>query len=500
MVRLQNAVAAILVSSVPVQAAWASLGSPGALTASLPEATPAQTAPQQPATAQAAPAQQAASAEHAAPAQAVPVQAVRPQAAPIQQAAANGASAPSDPCADLADHTPDADLDSAIRFADQVAACGHAELAESLYREALTQMPPAAAQRLAALSGLAASLKQQDRVTEAEAVFEQILRLSSVAPSLKLATHPALDRSSAAKRAIGLRGPEPASPTSPTSVARIDKPGVVAAASEERWATPDGQSSISARLEDVRYEAQDKSIGARVARPGIRMQQRIADGVELNGDVGADRMEIRGAGYASTRLNYNTGLRFQRDNLIRIDLNSNRASTGDVMTLQRGPIATVSTAAMDFRPTDTSRYAMRYQRATFSDGNQTASTQFETEYRIGWGSNIWMGGRSTHSDWADPASGYASYRSVDSRMLTLRLEDETRLRSRKLGYAVTLGLGDGLFSHDVDRPQYDLTLRGSYRMPAGTVIEAKLQSMRLNTSTTGPLMRNLAGVSLNMPW
>lgn len=473
MVRLQYAVAAILVSSVPVQGAWASLDSHAALTALLPEAVPAQ---------------------------AVRVQAPLPQAAPIQQAAVDGAAAPSDPCADLADHTPDADVDSAIRFADQVAACGHAELAESLYREALMQVPPAAEQRLTALSGLAASLKQQGRIAEAEAVFEQILRVSSIAPSLKLATHPALEPSSTPRRAISLRGSEPASPSGAAPVARIDKPGVVAAASEERWATPDGQSSISARLEDVRYEAQDKSIAARVARPGIRMQQRIAHGVEVNGDVGADRMEIRGAGYASTRLNYNTGLRFQRDNLIRIDLNSKRASTGDVMTLQRGPVATVTTAAMDFRPTDASRYAMRYQRATFSDGNQTASTQFETEYRVGWGSNLWMGGRSTHSDWANPASGFASYRSLGSRMLTVRLEDETRLRSRMLGYAVMLGLGDGLFTHDADRPQYDLSLRGSYRMPAGTVIEAKLQSVRLNASATGPLMRNLAGISLNMPW
>ena len=488
MVRLQYAVATVLVSSLPVQGAWASLDSQVAV----PTGLPAQVVTTQVAPAQAAPAQ-------AVPVQAIPIQALPIQAVPVQQAAADDAPS-ADPCADLADQAPDAGVGSTIHFAAQVAACGHAELAESLYRELLAQAP-SGQQRLSILSGLAGSLDQQGRKSEADAVFEQILRLSSVVPDLQLGKHPALGSPKPPRRAISLGNTEPASPVGVAATARVDRPGVVAASAEERWAMPDGQSSISARLEDVRYEAQDKSIGARIARPGIRMQQRIAKGVELNGDVAADRMEIRGAGYASTRWNYNTGLRFQRDNLIRIDLNSNRASYADVMTLQRGPDATISTAAMDLRPTDTSRYTMRYQRALFSDGSQTASTQFETEYRIGWGSNIWMGGRSTHSDWAQTAStGYASYRSVDSRMLTVRLEDETLLRSRKLGYAVTLGLGDGLVNRDADRLQYDLSLRGSYRMPAGAMVEARLQSVRLNTPTAGPMMRNLAGVSLNLPW
>ena len=85
-------------------------------------------------------------------------------------------------------------------------------------------------------------------------------------------------------------------------------------------------------------------------------------------------------------------------------------------------------------------------------------------------------------------------------MLTLRLDDRAPGFDGRLGYGLTLGVGDGLIVQQPNRPLYDLSLRSTWRLAPGATLEARLQSMGAHAPTAGPAHRAAAGVSVNLAW
>lgn len=416
----------------------------------------------------------------------------------------DAAEADTGACAALGDELPqaDADADAVVRYADRLAGCGHDELAEGLYRETLSTRPGPEV-RLRALSGLAASLARQGRADEAERVYAAIIgRTVRALPPEPVAIDA---RQGLRRQRRALRVEPHAGTNAPASLpesVRIDGAGLRTTARGESRLLSEGGSTVSARVEDVRYEVADRAMGLQVTRPGLGVQQRLGPGMEMHGNVAADRMEWRGLADASTRWTYDTGFGLQRDGLLRLQIGSSRMSQDNIAALQRGGIATAAKASVALTPDEQSRYALHYERGALSDGSQSTAVRAETEHRLDLVPNLWLGGRVAQSDSSRPgASGYASLAGVASTMLTLKFENAVAGQGGRFGYGVALGLGNGLLAPEPDRPLYDLSLRGSWQMAPGALLEARLQSLGSGAPQSGlPVHRTAAGVNVNLAW
>ena len=124
-----------------------------------------------------------------------------------------------------------------------------------------------------------------------------------------------------------------------------------------------GRGMVGARLDRIDYEQTDGVGRARATRPMALGRYRFSNAVELNAEVGRERIEPSG-GPVSQPTVYATWLTLWPDDVLRVDISANRNTLDNLLSLRQGLTTQRQGLSADLRPSERERYTVRLERAS----------------------------------------------------------------------------------------------------------------------------------------
>lgn len=434
-------------------------------------------------------------------------------------------------------------------YADQLNYSGRSAQAVPLFREAL-QAPGSREERLRLLKGLGLALLWSDQPGRARPVFEELVReqrddrdaarnlgraLSWSGRQREAVAHLELllradpgdlearvmmaqaqawmgrpDRAreslatvdSAAARQLALELDRNEAPRSAAEVQRSsqsDQLAIRSARAGHAIAFDRGRGTAGVRLDRIEYEREDGSDSATVMRPMAHGRYRFGDALELNGELGQERIRTRG-GPAHDLTVYSSWLTWWPSDLWRFDASANRGTFDNLQSLRLGITARQHGLSADFTPTERQRYTLRLARAAYSDGNARRDAQVEAEYRWRTHPDAWVGVRHTRFDFDRQLDhGYFNPLSFEATQVTLRAAWRPDGPQGRWDITAAVAAGREHARPDGSKPARDGSLRLGRRVDVNTRLEARVQRFS-SLASSGGFARTTVGVSLERTW
>lgn len=434
-------------------------------------------------------------------------------------------------------------------YADQLNYSGRSAQAAPLYREAL-QAPRSRDERLRLLKGLGLALLWTDQPSRARPVFEDLLReqpqdrdaarnlgralswsgrqreavahLESLLRAdpgdgearVMLAQAQAwMGRPDRARASLAGAGSAEARKLdaalersqAPRTVAEVqrssqsDQLAIRSVRAGHAVVFDQGRGTAGARLDRIEYEREDGSDSATVTRPMAHGRYRFSDSVELNAEVGQERIRTR-TGAAHEPTVYASWLTWWPNDLWRFDASANRGTFDNLKSLQLGITARQHGLSADFTPTERQRYTLRLARADYSDGNARRDAQFEGEYRWRTHPDAWVGVRHTRFEFDRQLDhGYFNPLSFEATQVTLRAAWRPDGPQGRWDITAAVAAGQEHAQPDGSKPARDASLRVGWRADVHTRLEARVQRFS-SLASSGGFARTTAGVNLERTW
>lgn len=434
-------------------------------------------------------------------------------------------------------------------YADQLNYSGRSAQAAPLYREAL-QSPRSRDERLRLLKGLGLALLWTDQPSRARPVFEALVReqpedrdaarnlgralswsgrqreavahLESVlradpgdgearvmlAQAQAWMGRPDRARASlagaggAAARQLALDLDRSEAPRSAAEVQRSsqsDQLAIRSARAGHALAFDQGRGTAGVRLDRIEYEREDGADSTTVTRPMAHGRYRFSDAVELNAEVGQERIRAR-AGAAHDATVYASWLTWWPNDLWRFDASTSRGTFDNLQSLRLGITARQHGLSADFTPNERQRHTLRLARADYSDGNVRRDAQFETEYRWRTHPDAWIGMRHTRFDFDRQLDhGYFNPRSFEATQVTLRAAWRHAGPQGRWDVTAAMAAGQEHARPEGSKPARDGSLRVGWRADAHTRLEARVQRFS-SLASSGGFARTTVGLNLERTW
>lgn len=261
----------------------------------------------------------------------------------------------------------------------------------------------------------------------------------------------------------------------------------------------DGRGTAGVRVDRTLYHREDGSDFAQVTRPMAHGRYRLGDAVDINAEVGQERIRA-GGGAAHDPTVYASWLTWWPNDLWRVDASTNRGTFDNLQSLRLGITARQHGLAADFTPTERQRHTLRLARADYSDGNVRRDARFETEYRWRTHPDAWIGVRHTRFDFDRQLdNGYFNPLSFEATQVTLRAAWRPGGADGRWDIAATMAAGREHARPDGSKPAHDASLRVGWRLDTRTRLEARAQRFSSLTSAAG-FARTTFGVNLERGW
>ena len=261
-----------------------------------------------------------------------------------------------------------------------------------------------------------------------------------------------------------------------------------------------GLGSVGAGFASLKFEREDGVDNARLSTPMIRGRYRFNDAAELNGEFGSSRIEPRAA-EAMNRFVYSVWFTWRPSDIVRVDLSSNRAILDNLTSLRLGLTATQNGASVELTPSERQRYALRFDRSLYTDGNRKRSIQLEGEYRWLAHPNLWLGLRHTEIAFSELLDhGYFNPKAFRSELLTLRLAHRFGGDTGRWDVSAMAAAGREYANPGGSKPSYDFSLVTGWRIDQRTRLEAKLQRFSSRTASSSGFERTTFGLNLERSW
>jgi hypothetical protein len=260
-----------------------------------------------------------------------------------------------------------------------------------------------------------------------------------------------------------------------------------------------GRGMAGVRIDHIAYDQQDGGDSARVDRPMLLGRYRFSDSVELNAEIGQERIRpLTGPDHSPTV--YASWLTLWPNDLWRFDLSTNRNSFDNLKSLHLGITARQVGWSTDFTPTERLRYTVRLEHAEYSDGNTRRNTQFEAEYRWRTHPDAWFGLRHTRIAFARQLdNGYFNPLDFESTQATARVVWRPDGEGGRWDVAAAGAVGREHANPDGGKPAHDASVRVGWRLDPRTRFEARAQRFSSLTTSSG-FARTTFGLSLDRSW
>jgi len=261
----------------------------------------------------------------------------------------------------------------------------------------------------------------------------------------------------------------------------------------------EGRGTAGMRIDRIAYERDDGSDSARVTRPALHGRYRFSDALELNTEIGRERIAPRASPVQDPTV-YASWLTWWPSDLLRFDFSANRATFDNLRSLRQGLTSEARGVSMDLTPSERQRYTARVERADFSDGNARRWAQLEAEYRWGTHPDAWVGLRHSRFEFDRLLdNGYFNPLTFRSSHLTLRAFWRPDGADGRWDVAAYAALGREYARPGGSKPANDVSLRVGRRLDAATRLEARAQHFTSRTAGTG-FARSIFGLSLERSW
>lgn len=260
-----------------------------------------------------------------------------------------------------------------------------------------------------------------------------------------------------------------------------------------------GRGTAGLRVDHTDYRQTKSRDSASVVRPGAYGRYRFSDSLELNAELGQDRIRMADGTVQDLGV-WSSWLTWWPDDVLRFDLSTNRDTFDNLKSLRLGITARQHGLSMDFKPTDRQRYTVRVSRSNYSDSNIRDWGQLETEYRWRTHPDIFAGLRYTQFSFSTLLdNGYFNPLRYRSTQVTLRTiwtpgGDEGRLHLEG-----GLALGREVADPGGSKPANDASLRFIYDINPQTQLALRAQRFTSRTADSG-FARGLLGLSLKHAW
>lgn len=266
-------------------------------------------------------------------------------------------------------------------------------------------------------------------------------------------------------------------------------------------ALADGRGMAGIRLERVRFERPDGSDSAVLERPMLLGRYRFDDAVEINAEVGQDRIDARNA-QVTQPLVYATWLTVWPNDLLRFDLSASQSTFDNLRSLQLGLTARQVGLSMDFTPDERQRYNLKAEEGDYSDGNRRHFAQAAAEWRLAQAPvAVWAGLRHTRFAFAQQLNnGYFNPMRFASSQLTLRAHWRPGGESGRWDFSAQAAVGREHADPDGSKPAYDAAATAGWRLDRDTRLAFRLQRFSSRTGGLSGFARTTAGLALERAW
>jgi tetratricopeptide (TPR) repeat protein len=260
-----------------------------------------------------------------------------------------------------------------------------------------------------------------------------------------------------------------------------------------------GRGMAGVRIDHIAYDQQDGGDSARVDRPMLLGRYRFSDALEVNAEVGQERIRPL-TGPDHSPVVYASWLTLWPNDLWRFDLSTNRNTFDNLKSLRLGITAHQVGGSTDFTPTERQRYTVRLEHADYSDGNTRRNAQFEAEYRWRTHPDAWFGLRHTRIAFARQLdNGYFNPLDFESTQATARVVWHPDGDDGRWDVAAAAAIGREHANPDGSKAAHDASLRVGWRFDPRTRLEARAQRFSSLTTSSG-FARTTFGVSLDRSW
>ena len=437
-------------------------------------------------------------------------------------------------------------------YADQLTYSDRAAAAVPLYRELLVSEPPRD-ERLRILSGLGLALLWSDRPSEARPVYQELVREQpdnrdaarnlgraiswsgrqrEAAGYLEalLQAHPDDDearvmlaqarawmgRNDLARRELSgqaaqrddarrlqadlKRATDPRTRLEVQRSTQSDDLDITGSRLKQEFSFHEGLGTGGLRVEHLKFARHDGSDDASVDRVFLHGRYRLGDGFEANAELAPERIRPRGSPTID-HLVYSAWLTWWRDDVLRFDLSTNRASFDNLKSLRLGLLGRQYALSTDVTPSERQRYKARIEYSDFSDGNQRRAGQIEGEYRVRTHPEIWLGARYYAFRFSRQLdNGYFNPKTFEAAHATAKFDWRPGGATGRWNLAAYAALGREHAVPDGSKPAYDLSLVSGWRIDAKTRLEARAQRFSSRTTGLSGFARNSIAVSLERTW
>ncbi|MES2980437.1 MAG: hypothetical protein V4731_18620 [Pseudomonadota bacterium] len=260
-----------------------------------------------------------------------------------------------------------------------------------------------------------------------------------------------------------------------------------------------GRGMLGGALEHFSYRQQGGTGSADVDRPSVRGRYRFNDNVELNAEVGQDRIDVAGSP-GSHRTVYSSWLTLWPSDIVRIDLSTRKSTLDSLTSLQLGVTTTQNRVSATFTPDERQRYSADLEAGRYSDGNRRALVQVQGEYRWLRSPEVWVGARHQRMDYSQGGNtGYFNPDKFNATQATLRASYKPGGDASAWDLGGIAALGREHADPGGSKPSYDLSLAAGYRITPRTRLEARRQRFSSRTGLSG-FARTTSGLSLEHAW
>ena len=198
---------------------------------------------------------------------------------------------------------------------------------------------------------------------------------------------------------------------------------------------------------------------------------------------------------------YSVWLTWWRDDVLRFDLSTNRASFDNLKSLRLGLLARQYALSTDVTPDERQRYKARIESSDYSDGNQRRAAQIEGEYRLRTHPEVWVGAKHYRFQFSQQLdNGYFNPRTFNATHVTARLVLAAGRRRQPLGPCCARRAGPG--KRRARRVQAGLRPQPGIGLAVRPQDTAGSSGPTFSSRTTGlsGFARNSIGVFLEKTW
>jgi tetratricopeptide (TPR) repeat protein len=261
-----------------------------------------------------------------------------------------------------------------------------------------------------------------------------------------------------------------------------------------------GRATLGASLERATFEQEDGSDVVRLNRPGVYGRYRFNDALEINAEIGREKLSPRGSA-SQERTVYNGWLTWWASDVVRFDFSSKRSTFDNLQSLRLGLTTTEHGASVSLSPDERQRYGAQVERGIYSDGNRRNLLRLNAEYRVSGRPEVWVGLRHTRMEFSELLNnGYFNPEEFDVTQATLRLGWRPYGDRSPWDVTAFAAIGREHAKPDGSKPAYDVSLATGWRFDERTRLELRLQRFSSRTSGFSGFGRTTAGIQLDRRW